>query len=156
MGILKKIIGLLLVLLVILQFFQPEKNESEVTTLEPFIAEVNPSKEVHQILKTACFDCHTNTTNYPWYSSVTPVNYWMANHVSEGKEELNFSDWASYSLKKKKHKMKEVWEEVEKKKMLLNSYTWTHTNAKLTQEQIQQVVDWAKEVQSKYEQQLAN
>ena len=156
MRILKKIVGLLLILLVIAQFFQPQKNEGEVTTLEPFIAEVAPSNEVHQILKTACFDCHSNTTKYPWYSRITPVNYWMAHHIEEGKEELNFSDWASYSLKRKEHKMKEIWEEVEKGKMPIKSYTWTHTDAKLTQEQIQQVIDWAKDAQTKYQQQLAD
>jgi len=100
------------------------------------------------------FDCHSNTTNYPWYFNVTPVNYWIADHIEEGKSELNFSKWASYSLKRKEHKMDEVWEEVKKKKMPLDSYTWTHSEANLSQDEIDLVVSWAQKVQADYKSQL--
>lgn len=156
MKIFKKIIGFLLILLVIAQFFQPEKNQGEITAVEAFIKETKPNDQVHKILKTACFDCHSNSTRYPWYSSITPVNYWLADHVNHGKEELNFSEWATYSLKRKEHKMEEVWEEVEKEKMPLDSYTWTHADARLTKEEVEQVINWAKSVQSDYKMQLAN
>ncbi len=156
MKIFKKIIITLLVLLVIAQFFQPEKNEGEITSVQPFIKETKPNDTVHKILKTACFDCHSNSTRYPWYSSITPVNYWLADHVNHGKEELNFSEWATYSLKRKEHKMKEVWEEVEKGNMPLDSYTWTHADARLSNEEVAQVIEWAKSIQNNYLTQLAN
>lgn len=156
MNTFKKIIGSLVILLLIAQFFQPEKNQGELTSVQPFIAETKPTDEVHKILKTACFDCHSNTTRYPWYSNITPVNFWLADHVNHGKEELNFSEWATYSLKRKEHKMKEVWEEIEKGKMPLDSYTWTHSDARLTPEQVTQVINWAKNVQGDYLKQLAN
>ncbi len=156
MKIFKKIIIALLVLLVIVQFFQPEKNEGEIVTVEAFIKETKPNDQVHKILKTACFDCHSNSTRYPWYSSITPLNYWLADHVNEGKSELNFSEWTTYSIKRKEHKMKEVWEEVEKGNMPLDSYTWTHADARLLNEEVAQVIEWAKSIQNNYLTQLAN
>ena len=156
MKIIKKIIVLIIVVLVVIQFFQPEKNNGELSTVQPFVTETNPPEKVHKILKSACFDCHSNATNYPWYSNITPVNFWMADHVKEGKDELNFSEWKNYSLKRKEHKMEEVWEEVAQLKMPIDSYTWTHFDAKLTENQIKEVVDWAKNAQSEYKKQLMN
>ncbi|APG65370.1 cytochrome C [Tenacibaculum todarodis] len=154
MKIIKKIALVLLIILLISQFFGPEKNEGDVNAVSVFIAETNPPENVQKILKESCFDCHSNTTSYPWYNKITPVNYWLANHVKDGKKHLNFSEWNSYSLKRKEHKMKEVWEEVEKKKMPLDSYTWTHAEANLTPTQIEAVVVWGKKVQADYQQQL--
>lgn len=156
MKIVKKILLLLLVAFVIAQFFGPEKNDGDLSTLETFFAETKPPENVKMILKESCFDCHSDKTRYPWYFNVTPVNYWMTDHIDHGKGELNFSEWASFSLKKKEHKMEEVWEEVKKKEMPLDSYTWTHSDAKLSPEQIEALVDWAKEVQDNYQRQITN
>ena len=156
MKILKKLGWFLLVVLLVAQFFSPDKNEGNLESLTTFIAETSPPDNVHIILKTTCFDCHSDVTRYPWYNKITPVNYWIADHVRHGKEELNFSEWKSYSLKRKEHKMEEVYEEVEEKHMPLESYTWMHTEAKLTDDQIKEVVDWAKKVQSDYKLQLTN
>ena len=144
----------MLIALVIAQFFSPEKNEGSLDTVNTFIAETNPPANVLEILKTSCFDCHSAKTNYPWYNSITPVNYWLDSHVKDGKKHLDFSKWSSYSLKKKEHKMDELYEEVEKGEMPLNSYTWTHSEANLTQEQIDGIVVWGKKVQADYKQQM--
>ncbi len=154
MKIVKKIVLFLLVIFVIAQFFGPEKNEGSLTSIEAFVAETNPPENVQKILKESCYDCHTNSTRYPWYFNITPVNYWIADHIEHGKGELNFSKWTDYSLKRKEHKMEEVWEEVKKKEMPVESYTWTHGDAKLSDEQITALVNWAKQVQSNYKTQL--
>jgi hypothetical protein len=154
MKVLKKILVFLLVVLVIMQFFGPDKNEGELSSLDAFLTETNPPENVKVILKEACFDCHSDVTKYPWYNTITPINYWIDGHIDHGKGELNFSKWASYSLKRKEHKMEEVWEEVEKKKMPLESYTWTHGEANLSQEQIAGLVTWAKQLQQQYKAQL--
>lgn len=156
MKILKKIGLFLLIALVIAQFFRPEKNDGNIDTVNAFIAETNPPAEVTQILKTTCFDCHSAKTNYPWYNNITPVNYWLDEHVRDGKKHLDFSKWSEYSLKKKEHKMDELHEEVEEKEMPLNSYTWTHADANLTQEQIDAVVAWGKKVQADYKTQMTS
>ncbi|NVK52456.1 MAG: heme-binding domain-containing protein [Flavobacteriaceae bacterium] len=153
MKVVKKIGWVVVIVFVIAQFFGPEKNEGDLTTITAFVNETKPSEEVHKILKEACFDCHSNKTRYPWYSTITPINYWMADHVKVGKKKLNFSKWSEYSLRRKAHKMEELYEEVEKKNMPLDSYTWTHREANLTARQIKLVVDWAKQVESAYEKQ---
>ncbi|MCI2228750.1 heme-binding domain-containing protein [Polaribacter sp. MSW13] len=154
MKILKKIGWALLLVLVVAQFFGPEKNEGEITSLDAFIAETNPPENVLNILKESCFDCHSNVTRYPWYSNITPVNYWMDDHVKVGKKKLNFSKWPEYSLKRKEHKMEELYEEVEEKNMPLESYTYTHSEANLTLDQIAVIVDWGKKTQENYKQQM--
>ena len=117
MKILKKIGWVVLLAFVVAQFFGPEKNEGDLTSLTAFIEETNPPSEVRKILKTSCFDCHSDTTNYPWYNSITPVNYWLADHIKEGSKHLNFSKWSTYSTKRKEHKMDELHEEVGERKM---------------------------------------
>jgi hypothetical protein len=154
MKILKKIGYSLLFVLIIAQFFGPEKNDGDITTVTDFLAETNPPEDVKRILKTTCFDCHSNKTTYPWYNSITPVNYWLEEHIKDGKKHLNFSKWSTYSLKKKEHKMDELHEEVEEGEMPLNSYTWTHADANLTPKQMDAVVAWGKKVQADYKQQL--
>lgn len=150
MKIVKKIAIALLVVLVGMQFFRPEKNQVEGDYVAAFVAETQPSPEVQGILKSACYDCHSANTNYPWYSNVAPISYWLADHIEEGKEHLDFSDWANYTAKKKDHKLEELVEEVKEGEMPLNEYTWTHADARLTQEQITALLTWAEETRKKY------
>lgn len=148
--ILKSVGIVLLVALVIAQFFGPEKNEGDLASVNAFLEDTKPSDEVKLILRSSCFDCHSDHTRYPWYNSITPVNYWLADHIEEGKEHFNLSKWMDYSDKRKDHKLEELIEEVEVKEMPLPSYTWTHGEADLTPEQIEAVISWAKEVRVKY------
>lgn len=144
MKILKKIAVLALLVLIILQFFGPEKNVGDVADLQPFLTETNPPESVQKTLKIACYDCHSSNTRYPWYSNIEPISYWMDGHVKHGKEELNFSEWSTYSTKRKDHKLEEIIEEVEEGHMPIDSYLWTHSDAKLTETQIKELADWVK------------
>lgn len=150
MKIIKKIFLLLLIAFVAAQFFSPEKNEGDLASIAFFYEETNPSEDVKIILEESCLDCHSNVTKYPWYNSITPVNYWLAYHVKDGKKHFNISNWEGNSVKRKDHKFEELIEEVEEKEMPLNSYTWTHSEAKLSDDQVQLIVDWAKKVRFKY------
>ncbi|GAB4157144.1 MAG: hypothetical protein Tsb0033_08590 [Winogradskyella sp.] len=147
---LKKVGLVLLVVLIIAQFFGPEKNNGDIASVEAFIADTNPPEDVQMIMKSACFDCHSDHTRYPWYNNITPVNYWLADHVKDGKKHFNVSKWTDYSDKKKDHKLEELAEEVEEGHMPLPSYTWTHSDAKLTKEQIEAVEAWVKTARIKY------
>ncbi len=155
MKFLKKLGWVALGSLLIIQFIPTEKNNGAASSLDAFLTETKPSVEVRGILKKACYDCHSNITTYPWYHKIAPVNFWMNHHVEEGKEHLNFSDWSAYVLKKRAYKIEEVREEVEEKHMPIDSYTWTHANAKLSEAEISLVVNWVKEVQNKYAAELA-
>jgi len=150
MKVLKKILLFLLIVFVIAQFFGPEKNQGEMASIEAFLNETNPPEDVKAILKESCFDCHSSVTRYPWYSSITPVNYWMADHIKNGTKHFNVSKWEGSSVKRKDHKFDELIEMVEKKEMPLPSYTWTHIEAKLTDVQIESIIKWAKQVRVTY------
>ena len=150
MKMIKKILLALLILLVIAQFFSPEKNQGELASIEPFLEETNTPENVKMILKESCYDCHSDFTRYPWYNNITPVNYWLAEHVNDGKKHFNFSNWVGNSVKRKDHKMEEFIEMVEKKEMPLESFTLIHQEAKLSDAQIKTLVDWAKQVRMKY------
>lgn len=150
MSLVKKIGLILLIVFVIAQFFGPEKNEGDLVSINAFYAETNPPAEVKQILEVACNDCHSDVTKYPWYNNITPVNYWLASHVNDGKKHFNISNWEGNSVKRKDHKFEELIEMVEAKEMPLNSYTWSHSEAKLTEAQIKSVIDWAKNVRTMY------
>ncbi|GAB1857372.1 hypothetical protein MHTCC0001_22080 [Flavobacteriaceae bacterium MHTCC 0001] len=150
MKIIKKIGLVLLIALIIAQFFGPEQNLGDMASVAVFEAETNPPDDVKLILKSACYDCHSNVTEYPWYSNITPVNYWLNHHIEEGKEHFNVSKWEGNSMKRKDHKFEELIEEVEEGKMPLKSYTWAHAEAKLTGEQVKALTDWAKQVRVKY------
>lgn len=150
MKIFKKILLFLLLIFVIAQFFGPEKNQGKVASIDAFVSETNPTDEVMLVLKESCFDCHSDFTRYPWYSNITPVNYWMDGHVKHGKGELNFSKWSSYSVKRKDHKLEETVEMIENGEMPLPSYTWTHKEAKLTDTQIKAIKNWVERVRVGY------
>ncbi|MBT8320875.1 MAG: heme-binding domain-containing protein [Eudoraea sp.] len=151
MKIIKKIALALLVVFIGMQFFRPEKNIDTSNHLEAFLTETNPPEEVQMVFKQACYDCHSNNTIYPWYNNIAPVSYWLADHVDHGKDELNFSDWANYSVKKKDHKLEEVVEVIEEHEMPLKEYTWTHEEARLTEAQRQSLIEWAEKTRLLYE-----
>ena len=146
-----KKIGLgVLVLFGIAQFFNPTKNQSDVVPASDFILTEKPSEEIANILKESCYDCHSNNTRYPWYDRITPVNFWVEDHVQHGKGHLNFSFWQTLSAKKKEHKLEECIEMVEDRSMPLSSYTLMHGDAKLSDEQIKTLNDWLQMVRLKY------
>ncbi len=141
----KKSIGLIIVgIIVLMQFIRPSHAVPETDPNADFITIFQPSEEISGILKNACYDCHSHNSKYPWYSNIAPVSYWLSNHINEGREELNFSVWETYSLKRKNHKLEEIAEMVEEKEMPLNSYTWMHEEAKLTDEQRSKLAAFAK------------
>ncbi len=151
---LRKILWTFVIILVISQFFKPDKNESDAHWETDFILVEKPPQEIAELLKTSCYDCHSNNTKYPWYNKITPVNYWMADHVKHGKGHLNFSEWDAYTAKKKDHKLEEIIEEVKEHAMPLPSYLWMHKEAKLSDGQIKTLLNWVDTQRVRYK--LAN
>ncbi|NAY90644.1 cytochrome C [Muricauda sp. JGD-17] len=151
MKLAKKIAIVLLVIFVGMQFYRPDKNVANGDYVTAFESETQPGPEAQKILKTTCYDCHSDNTNYPWYNNIAPISYWLDDHIEEGKEHLDFSDWGNYSVKKKDHKLEELVEEVEEGEMPLKEYTWTHKEARLTEAQKKALMDWAMEARSMYQ-----
>ncbi|XOV92344.1 MAG: heme-binding domain-containing protein [Bacteroidota bacterium] len=134
----------IIALLIIIQFFTGEKPTVTSDNPGDIHQVLSINTEVSKILKEACYDCHSNETIYPWYASVAPVSWLVIHDVNEGRRELNFSTWAEYPVKRKNHKLDEVIELVEEGEMPMPIYTITHSEAKLSQEDIKLLVDWAK------------
>ena len=154
----KKILKALLIIiaaaLISIQFIRPSHNTG-VEVASNQIAAVQPVPEnVQQILKVSCYDCHSNTTYYPWYDKVQPVAWFLEKHVIEGKKELNFSEFATYAPYRRYKKFKEIQEQVKEDEMPLFSYTIPHRNAVLSGEQKLALTNWSagamKEMEAKY------
>lgn len=146
----KKISLALIILLLVIQVFRIDKTIKPVDTSKDFIFATNANNDVAHLLKIACYDCHSNQPTYPWYTNIAPVSWWVKNHINEGSHHLNFSEWAAYSTKRKNHKLEECIEMVEEAEMPLDSYTWMHKEAKLTDEQRLQLVEFFKAIKSSY------
>ena len=138
----KKILFALLVILALAQFIRPAKNQSNDQTYH-FSTLYPIPDSVRAILEVACYDCHSNYTRYPWYAGVQPVAAWLANHVNEGKRELNFSSFTTRRIAVQNHKLEEVIELVREGEMPLGSYTWVHRDAILSQAQKDLIIRWA-------------
>ena len=140
----KKIFIGLFAIILVSQFFRPALNNGNAFASTDITHVVPVPDSVLSILKIACYDCHSDYTHYPWYSKITPINWWMDDHIMEGKKQLNFSRFNTYSYKRKLNKLEGVGETVEKHQMPLDSYLWIHKEAKLSDTQIKMLVNWCK------------
>ena len=148
MKIIKNIALILLVALVLIQFYRPEKNNANYRDVTAFLQDTKPTKSIETLLDKNCYDCHSNKTNYPWYAHIAPVSFWLEHHVEEGNEHLNFSNWNAYSVKKRDHKLDELIEEVEHGEMPLQSYRFLHGSLSDTDKEA--LIAWAKQVRMGY------
>ncbi len=137
---------LLAILLLVIQSIRIDKTIEPVDVSKDFISYTNATPEVGHLLKIACYDCHSNQPVYPWYTNVAPISWWIKHHIDEGSHHLNFSEWGTYKDKRKNHKLEECIELVEEDEMPMASYTWMHPEAKLTDAQRVQLVEWFKAV----------
>lgn len=151
MKIVKKIAIVLVVVLATIQFFPAKRNISEAAAAGNISNVYTTSDEVKKILAASCNDCHSNNTAYPWYSKIQPVGWWLASHVNEGKEKLNFDEFATYSPSRQYHKLEETEETVNEGEMPLSSYTLVHKDAVLTQQQKEALLNWSKSIRVQME-----
>ncbi len=141
--IFKRIFQILLLAFVVIQFIRPAKNRAEGISNNDISKMYAVPADVEAILKTSCYDCHSNNTVYPWYAEVQPAAWWLADHVKEGKKELNFSEFASYRIGRQYRKLEEINKEVKEGEMPLESYLWIHNDAKLSEQQKLTLANWA-------------
>jgi len=140
----KKILLVLLVVLVIMQFFRIDTTNPAYPAEQDFLTVENVDHEVGQIIKHACYDCHSFETIYPWYSNFAPASWIIKDHIDEGREEMNFSEWSTYKEKRKKHKFEECYELVSEGEMPLKGYAIMHSKANLSDDQRKLLVEWFK------------
>lgn len=139
-----KILGwCLLIAFIWIQFVRPAKNRQDGISSRHLSTKFSIPADVNSILEKACNDCHTNNSRYPWYYNIQPVGIWMNGHIKEGKEHLNLSEFTDKRLRFQYHKMEEIIEQVKEGHMPIDSYTWTHKDARLTDAEKTKIIDWA-------------
>jgi len=141
----KKVLLGILVVFILIQMIRPTKNDSrnDINHISTVIAVPN---EVQEIFKTSCNDCHSNNTIYPWYSEVAPVSWYLAQHINEGKEHMNLSEWTVYNKNQQDHILKDFEEVLETHEMPLKSYLIIHKDAEMTNEQYEVLMNWVKSI----------
>jgi len=145
--ILKTIAIVALVVLVGIQFIPTSRNQSDIVPVTDFISTYNPPQEVASILRTSCYDCHSNNTKYPWYNKIQPVAMFLEDHIKHGKEEFNFNEFGEYSDRRKKSKLKSFIRQVEQDEMPPDSYTLVHREAKISKDEKKQLINWIGQLQ---------
>ena len=133
----KRMLLIIFVLFIVAQFITIKKVDESVDKS----LEIKADEQVMSIFKKACYDCHSNEVKYPWYSSIAPFSWVVANHVNTGRKALNFSIWENYSPEKKEEKLKEIFRTAYAS-MPLPSYIYAHEEADLSKEQRTMIRNW--------------
>ncbi|MBK9420213.1 MAG: heme-binding domain-containing protein [Flavobacteriales bacterium] len=132
-----KVLYLLLAIIIIAQFIRPARIADPVDPATDLIAVTKPDAEIAQMLRTSCYDCHSHQPNYPWYFAITPVNFWLNDHIQDGLKHFDASTWASVKGFERDHQAKDAMEEMDKKEMPIPDffYLGRHADAKLSDAQ---------------------
>lgn len=138
----KRITFGLLAVLVGIQFVRPEKNLSATPAKTDLLVLHAAPEAVTQMLAVGCYDCHSDNSRYPWYAEIQPVGWWLAQHVSDGKRELNLSAFGELTRKRQATKLEEMIDVIERRAMPLASYTFVHRDARFTDAQLKQLTAW--------------
>ncbi len=138
----KKIFVALLIIFIAIQFFRPARNNGAIASATDITHSVTVPDSVMRILQKSCYDCHSNHTDYPWYTNINPAGWWMNGHIKDGKRAINFSDLSAFNTKKLEHRLGDIAEEAEKHDMPLPSYTIIHKDAKLSDAEIKIIKTW--------------
>ena len=139
----KKILLILLIVFIAIQFIQPAYNKSEQVLPTDIANMYYIPENIKSLLQNACYDCHSNNTDYPWYVHIQPIGWMMTRHIKNGKEKINFSEFGSYTVRRQISKLKDVSDQVKDNDMPLNSYKLMHKKARLSKEEKTLLTSWA-------------
>jgi hypothetical protein len=138
--IIKWIVTVLVVVFVLLQFANPAHTNPPV--VNDLLATNAPSPQVAAMLHTACYDCHSHETRWPWYSHVMPMSWLVVKDVNDGRDALNLSDWPAGKPERAAKRLEDMSEEIGYGEMPPKKYTAIHTDARLTDSQRKELTDW--------------
>ena len=139
-----KLVGLgLIAVLILLQFFQPERNIAPLDPELDMLKLLAPPEPMTDLIMNACYDCHSNQTVYPWYSRISPVSLYLNKHIVKGKEDLNFSDYGLLDKADKIGAFADFCDVLDAGTMPLQSYMLIHKDARLTQEERENLCNWS-------------
>lgn len=135
----KRILLIVLAIGVVAQFFQPDRSVPPIVMANDMLVMTQAPDEIRTLVQGACYDCHSDQSTYPWYASITPINFWLQDHIDEGREKMNFSRWNEPSSQEEAYECAEVVQEGE---MPPGNYAFMHGHANLNAEQRASLVAW--------------
>lgn len=141
----KWILAVIVVVFGLAQLTNLARTKPAVTPGHDVLSTNAPPPEIAAMLRSACYDCHSYETHWPWYGHVAPVSWWLNSHVNDARGSLNFSEWPHNNPQKAARKWNNVSDSVRDGDMPLPSYTWIHRAARLTDEQRNKLADWAEQ-----------
>lgn len=137
--VLKIILWTVLVLAAI-QFIPIDRNNPTINPNDNFVVVEHTPKPIEQLLKKACYDCHSYETKYPNYSYVAPISWSIKHHINSGRKHLNFSTWGGYNDYLKKGAIEQAIATIERNEMPLPSYIAWHPEAHLSAKEKQMLI----------------
>jgi hypothetical protein len=141
--LLKWAVIILAVLFAAMQMIRPVRTNPPVDESRTIQANTQMTPAVAAILDRSCNDCHSSKTQWPWYSNVAPVSWFLINDVNDGRRQLSFSEWTGGNPRRPVRKLQEMCEQVETGQMPIKSYLWLHPTAKLSEADVKTLCDWA-------------
>jgi hypothetical protein len=138
----KSILIILAIVIVGIQFFQIETHSTPLPAA-PMKSVIPVPQDVQSILKKSCSDCHSQQTEYPWYTKIQPIGWWINHHIEEGRMEFNMDQFGNYPIKRQEHLLEEIVEVVESGEMPMSSYVLMHPKSKLSSSEKKLLTDWA-------------
>jgi hypothetical protein len=138
----KKAVFITMLVIIAIQFIRIDKTNPPVEEKQDYVAMTHAPAKIRSILKKACYDCHSNEVVYPWYSNVAPVSWYIKEHVNQGREYLNFSEFGKYNPYQKEHIVARLPGVLERRTMPLQSYIWLHKEAELSPEENKILSEW--------------
>ena len=138
----KKILAILGAILILIQFLPVNLPETSADNPEDLFKTTQVPENIAHMLKTSCYDCHSNETVYPWYSSFVPVSYLIIRDIREGRKKLNFSEWNKLSKVKKAKALDEISDEISEGEMPMKIYTVIHGGTSLSEKQKEVILEW--------------
>jgi hypothetical protein len=135
------------IIFIAMQFIQPAKNINNQFVATDISKTIPVPGNVQAILKNACYDCHSNNTNYPWYAYIQPSGWLLSTHIAEAKGKLNFNEFGNYSRRRQISKLDGIANSIKDGIMPLSSYKLMHKSARLTQNEKELLIKWVQQSQ---------
>jgi hypothetical protein len=143
------ILVIIVAVFVLAQLYRPTMTNPPVDPGRTIQVHAQVPPQVDSILRRSCYDCHSNETRYPWYSKMAPSSWLLSSDINEGRQNVNFSNWAAYDPARAAKKLGGIAKEVQGGDMPPWYYLPLHPPAKLSAADKQTVVSWAKSEQAR-------
>jgi hypothetical protein len=144
----KKILLYGVIVLLFIQLIKIDTENPPVNKEIDYNVVTHTTPEIKKILKKSCYDCHSNEVKYPWYSNIAPISWFIKEHVNQGKEYVNFSEYGKYNIYQKEHINSALYRVIENKYMPLKSYLWVHKEAVLSEQENTILIHWFESLRS--------